>query len=404
MATTATPTPTPTAPTRAERGALSRCISPVENAEFLDRYWEQKPLVVRREEASGYDDLLSLRDVDRLICSSALRYPAFRLVREGDRIDARSYTGDVSWRPQPFTGTIDVDRVLAEFQAGATIVLQALHHWWQPLAAFCRGLETALGHPSQANAYFTPRSAQGLAVHHDTHDVFVLQIAGEKHWRVYEPVLELPLKDQHYSRSLGEPGPPVEDVVLRSGDAMYLPRGWLHDALTRDAESLHLTIGVNVYTRLDALKAALDECAGDVEFRRSVGDGGELGAALLERLGEQLGSGDVTRRRRERLVSTRRPIRDGQLAQLRALESLTLATPLERRPTALVELDFPQLSFEGKTITFPEHVGEEVEFVTGTDSPFTAAELPGDLDEAGRLVLVRRLVREGLLVLHETTA
>ena len=70
-------------------------------------------------------------------------------------------------------------------------------------------LEETLGHPAQANAYYTPRAAQGLPVHHDTHDVFVLQVAGEKRWLVYEPALELPLQDQRYSAELGEPGEPV---------------------------------------------------------------------------------------------------------------------------------------------------------------------------------------------------
>ena len=95
----------------------------------------------------------------------------------------------------------DVAAVAAEFEDGATLVVQALHHWWPPLAAFCRRLEAALGHPAQANAYYTPRSAQGLPVHHDTHDVFCLQVAGEKRWLVYEPVLELPLQDQRYGRA-----------------------------------------------------------------------------------------------------------------------------------------------------------------------------------------------------------
>ncbi len=179
-------------------------------------------------------------------------------------LEPESYTVDLGWSPQPFSGTVDVDRVLAEFEDGATIVLQALHHNWPPVADFCRRLEAALGEPVQANAYFTPRSAQGLAVHHDTHDVFVLQTAGKKHWRVYEPVVELPLQDQKYSKAKhGEPGEPVEDGVLEAGDTMYLPRGWLHDALTTDSESLHLTIGVKVYTWLDAAKAALDECGTD---------------------------------------------------------------------------------------------------------------------------------------------
>jgi lysine-specific demethylase/histidyl-hydroxylase NO66 len=287
--------------------------------------------------------------------------------------------------------------VLSEFEAGATIVLQALHHNWAPLAAFCRELEAALGHPAQANAYFTPRSAQGLAVHHDTHDVFVLQVAGEKHWRVYEPVLELPLRDQRYSKELGRPGEPVEDVVLSPGDTMYLPRGWLHDALTTDSESLHLTIGVNVYTWLDAVKAAVQDCADDVDFRRSVPEDGDLEADLLGALEARLTPDAVARRMRAKLVESRRPVREGQLTQLRALDELTLETPLERRSTVIAVLDFPELSFDGKTIRFPPHVEEEVEFVASADSPFTLAELPGDLDEAGRLVLARRLLREGFL-------
>lgn len=298
----------------------------------------------------------------------------------------------------PFSGTIDVERVLAEFEAGATIVLQALHHNWLPLARFSRGLEAVLGHPVQANAYFTPRSAQGLAVHHDTHDVLVLQIAGEKHWRVYEPALELPLRDQSYSKELGGPDEPVEDLILAPGDTMYLPRGWLHDALTTDSESLHLTVGVKVYTWLDAVKAAVEECSEELDFRRSVPEEGEMQADLVELLATRLTPAEVARRRREQFVRTRRPIRDGQLGQLRALARLTLQTPVERRATVIAELEFPALTFEGRTLTFPPHVQDEVEFAVSVEEPFTASELPGDLDEEGRLVFVRRLVREGFLV------
>jgi bifunctional lysine-specific demethylase and histidyl-hydroxylase NO66 len=399
-----TRTTTPTGPTTATKSraegaaALGRCVDPVAVEDFLSGYWEQRPLVIQRHEPERFHDLLSPADVERLICSRALRYPAFRLVRDGSKLEPESYTNDLSWSPVPFSGTIDVERVLAEFEAGATIVLQALHHNWLPLARFSRGLEAALGHPVQANAYLTPRSAQGLAVHHDTHDVLVLQIAGQKHWRVYEPVLELPLPNQRYSQELGAPGKPVEDLILGPGDTMYLPRGWLHDALTTDSESLHLTVGVKVYTWLDAVKAAVEECSEELDFRRSVPDEGEMRADLVELLERRLTPAEVARRRRERFVRTRRPIRDGQLGQLRALARLTLQTPVERRATVIAELEFPALTFEGKALAFPPHVQDEVEFAFSVEEPFTASELPGDLDEEGRLVFVRRLVREGFLV------
>jgi hypothetical protein len=345
--------------------------------------------------------LLSRGDAERLLSSTALRYPAFRLVRAGEQIDPRSYTTDLGWRPEPFTGTIDVERVAAEFEAGATIVLQALHHSVSPLAVFCRDLEVTLGHPVQANAYYTPRSAQGLAVHHDTHDVFVLQIAGEKRWLVYEPALELPLQGQTYSRSLGEPGDPVEDVTLQPGDTLYLPRGWLHEGLTSDSDSLHLTVGVKLYTWLDAVKAALQACGDEVEFRRSVPDDGEQEADLLGALAARLGPEAVARRRRERFVKGRRPVIGDQLVQIRGLEGLGSHTQLKRRATVIFDLDGTALSFEGKAVTFPEHVEEELEFVVSADAPFTPADIPGDLDEKGRLVLVRRLVREGFLRLAD---
>src|SRR5205814_2308748 len=127
--------------------------------------------------------------------------------------------------------------------------------------------------------------SQGLAVHHDTHDVFVLQVAGEKRWLVYEPAFELPLKDQRYAKEMGEPAEPVHDVTLGPGDTLYLPRGWLHQALTSQSDSLHLTIGVNVYTWIDAFRAAVETLADDVAFRHSVPEDGDGADALLSRLG-----------------------------------------------------------------------------------------------------------------------
>ena len=236
---------------RAAEAALARCLEPVESATFFAEHWEQRPLVVPRDESGRFDDLLSEADVERLVCSTAIRYPGFRLVREGRQLAVGEYASDVSWRP-PFTGTVDVPRLLAEWEAGATIVLQALHVSLHPVAVFCRLLEEALGLPVQANAYYTPRGSQGFAVHHDTHDVLVLQVAGEKRWLLYEPLLELPLKHQRYSAALGDHGEPTDDVVLRAGDTMYLPRGWLHEAKTSAHDSLHLTIGITAHTWLDA--------------------------------------------------------------------------------------------------------------------------------------------------------
>jgi ribosomal protein L16 Arg81 hydroxylase len=400
------PTLTPTTPTRTRTGrtlrALARCVEPVEPDRFLEDYWERRPLLVPRGEEGRFDDLLSQAEVERLVSSTGLRYPAVRLVKEGETIPVGGYTETVPWRPTGFTATANVERIAEQFERGASIVLQALHVHHLPVAEFCRELEGDLVHPVQTNAYYTPRSAQGLPVHHDTHDVFCLQVAGEKRWLVYEPALELPLKDQRYSQELGGPGTPVLDVTLTPGDTLYLPRGWLHEALTSDSDSLHLTVGVNVYTWLDAVRAALEESAHDeAGYRRAVAEGEELPADLLDLLRQRLSAEAVTRRRREKFVSSRRPIRGDRFDQLRAVRELDAETLVERRASVLFDLepsdDEVILAFEGRRLMFPTHAREELEAAAYADEPFRAADLPGRLDEKGCLVLVRRLVREGFL-------
>ena len=272
---------------------------------------------------------------------------------------------------------------------------------WRPLAVFCRHLERALGEPVQTNAYYTPRGSQGFAVHHDTHDVFVLQVAGEKRWVISDPLLELPLKEQRWSRELGEPGPPTHELTLAAGDTLYLPRGWLHEAETSETDSLHLTVGINVYTWMDAATAALAECAEELALRRSVPDDGRGGEELAELLAERLRPDAVARRKRRRFVTTRAPILDAQLSQLHALPGLGADTAVERRPTVIADLedgeDRVALVFEQKEVRFPAAVRAEVAFCLRSDGAFRPDDLPGDLDEESRLVLVRRLVREGFL-------
>ena len=354
-----------------------------------------------RAEPGRFDAILSAADVERLVCSSGIRVPAFQLVKDGARLPLLAYTEDIPWQPAPFSGSARVGRVAEEFARGATIVLQGLNLHWHPAALYCRGLKRRLARPVQANAYYSPAAAQGFSIHHDTHDVLILQVAGSKRWRVYGPALELPLKSQPWSSARDRAGPLLQEVTLEAGDTLYLPRGFPHEGMTSDRESLHLTVGLHQYTRLDALRAALESCADDVEFRRSVPADGTLPTDLLERLAARLRPERVAERMRRRFVATRRPILDGQLAHVRAVERLSTADALERRPTVIADLDVGDdgvvLGFEGKELVFPQRIAGEIEYMLRTEAPFSAADLPGRLDEEGRLVLVRRLVREGFV-------
>jgi hypothetical protein len=353
--------------------------------------------VLRRAEPGRFDGILAAADVERMVCETGIRVPAFRLVRDGEQLPLSDYTEDITWRPGQFSGLARVEQVAAEHAAGATIVLQALHLHWHPAALYCRGLEQRLGFPVQANAYATPSSARGFAVHHDTHDVFVLQVAGSKRWRIYAPLVELPLKSQRWSPALGEAGAPLEDLTLEAGDTLYIPRGWPHEAVAHEDASLHLTIGLHSPTRLDALRQALEEGVDDVELRRGLDAGGELPPGLVERLAERLDPDAVARRARRRFIDSRRPILDGQLSEVRAAERLGPRDAVRRRATVIADLEGSTLRFEGKEVRFPAVAEDALRAVFDADGGFCAADLPGPLDEPSRLVLVMRLVREGFL-------
>jgi hypothetical protein len=172
--------------------------------------------------------------------------------------------------------------------------------------------------------------------------------------------------------------------------------------MTSDVASLHLTVGIDVTTWRDAIRAAVDEAAReDVVFRKGVDADGAAPDGLFEELAARLSPVAVARRRRRAFVESRRPIRNDAFAQLRALDDLDSETELERRRSVIADLDVDeteaQLSFEGRTLHLPARVGPELEYLLRLDEPFTAADLPGRLNEESRLVLVRRLVREGLL-------
>lgn len=376
--------------------AVALTLDPVALGHFLAECWDREPLLVARDEPGRFDGVLSAADAERIACATGVRTPAFRLVRDGAQVPLSTYTKDVPWRPGSFSGMADVARVAEEFGAGATLVLQGLHLHWHPAAVYCRELEMALGCPVQANAYWTPSSAQGFAVHHDTHDVFVLQVEGRKRWRVYRPVVELPLPSQKWKAGLGDVGAPVMDVELAPGDTLYLPRGWPHEAETSAEHSLHVTVGLHPPTRLDALRAALEACAEDVEFRRALSADGRLPAQLIETLMRNATSDQVAARARRRFVDSRRPIVPDQISQLTA--RIDPETTVRRRETVIADLD-PDgtLRFEGRRVAFPPQARLAVHWIHAHQGEFTAADVETALDLPGRLVLIRRLVREGYL-------
>jgi bifunctional lysine-specific demethylase and histidyl-hydroxylase NO66 len=376
--------------------ALRRCVG--DPVAFRAGIWGRRADIHRGSDPDVFADLLTLDDVDRILSTTSLRTPAFRLVKAGEQIPESAYTRSGTTGSKPVSGMADPRRVFEQFRAGATIVLQGLHRYWEPVAVFTRDLEVELGHVCQVNAYVTPPGAQGLELHEDPHDVFVLQAFGRKAWEVHTAPREDERDPNH--------------VTIEPGDCIYMPTGTPHAASTQEVVSGHLTVGVHVATWRDVLARAWRLVERDPAFDEALPLGWERDREGFEPGVERtlaVARGELARLSARELadahaadfLSTRTSLLRGALADQLALDALDDDTLLERRRGSVCEIrggGARLLVLLGdRRLEMPSWLEPAVRRIAGADRfrVRDLADVVGDLES--RAVLARRLVREGLL-------
>jgi ribosomal protein L16 Arg81 hydroxylase len=381
---------------------LARLINPIDPGVFRRNYWEKQPLVVRRQNADYYRELLTLADVDRVLTSSSIIPSQFRVLREG-----RSIPIATSAAQGP-----TLEGLYRRYREGCTIVLQFLHERSRPLMRLCRSLASEFSAGFQTNVYLTPANEKGLGVHYDTHDVFVLQVEGVKHWQLFEGLIALPLPGQPYRQGGEESAELLAEFDLHPGDTIYIPRGYVHNAIAADSTSLHLTVGVQPITWAYVLLSAMESLIqSDPRYRESLPPGFATDEPaktlamghfdrLLASMSERVEPAEVIANAVETALQRMQPTLEGHLLDLQGHHMITAETVLRRRPDIVWRLrtedKVAYLRFHGKEVRIPAVAEPDLRFITQADE-FSAVDLPGDLDEAGRMVLIRRLVREGFL-------
>lgn len=358
---------------------------------FIDKVWASR-VHMHKAPPGDLARLLSLDDVDHLLTATAMRTPALRIAQNGSVLASSQFTRPATLAGTALTGLVDARKALALFDGGATLVLQGLHRYWPPLSELVSRLELQLGHPCQANAYLTPAGSQGFALHSDTHDVFVFQTHGKKLWEVH-----------------GDHG--ESEVLLEPGTSMYLPKGTPHAARTQSDASLHVTVGINQVTwrhvldriTADAMAAgSLDSAipAGYLDDPEALTDG--ITSKLAE-LAHALAAVDAEAAAMEeanRFLTRRNPTLRGGLLDRVSLGAIEDHTVLHRRPASVCvprqEDDHLHVLLGDRELLLPLRLTEPMEYVRAQPS-LQPSDLSGWLDAESRLVLIRRLVREGLL-------
>eukprot|EP00884_Botryococcus_braunii_P007556 jgi/Botrbrau1/16801/Bobra.150_2s0029.2 len=171
------------------------------------------------------------------------------------------------------------DTVWELFKQGWSVRVLHPQRWCDRLWEVMSRLEDYFGQGIGCNAYLTPPASQGFAPHWDDIDAFIVQLAGQKRWRLYAPCTEAEVLPMHSSEDLspGELGELMYEVVLQPGDVLYMPRGTVHQAeALSDHHSLHITLSVNQRNSWsDFLQAAIPQAVGlasdeEVDLRRTL--------------------------------------------------------------------------------------------------------------------------------------
>lgn len=360
-------------------------------------------------DATRFQGLLSVSDLDAFLAGPAARAPRVSLAdssRQGSAgVPYDDYTQDDDDR------TVDLPRLLALYDSGATLVLSQMEEVHPPLARFCRGLERVFMHPVQCNVYLTPPGAKGFRVHYDTHDVLILQVQGEKLWRHWpQPPVPFANNRTPHQRE-PEPQEPPLTQMLRPGDVLYVPRGILHDASSQDAKSsLHLTVGLLDISWADALRAALNILeTQEAAFRQSfptwrLADGGVSDALVDEararngKLGEAGTLELVSQQLLANLARGRRPMlsRGLDTPRITATDHLHLSDTVHNVVVPLPD-GRAELRWTGDAITL---TAQELDWLTRLDEGVSPRELGG----AEALAFCQRLASLGLISVQPLAA
>jgi ribosomal protein L16 Arg81 hydroxylase len=391
-------------------------LHPVTEDDFFDTYWELRPLFIAKEEPGYFGGLPSLDWVDELITATtsgdAQSTGSGYLVRtrpNGGQ-DRRAFRTAVNGLP-------DIQDVYRAYDEGYTVVLNRLHLRSAPVAALCRALEADLHHPVGANMYLTPQNGQGFRPHIDTHDVFILQLHGEKEWHVDGNAGELPLARTRHNDVEVRPG--YQNLVLRPGDALYIPRGTPHEAMTSSSSSLHLTVGVHVYRWVDLLNEAVALLAEErLTFRQALpralldtpldqlrlsAIAAEVSAALIdEGIAERAKARLGARLRMDAMVA-----RPGHFRSIDRIKNITCKSIVTRAASSLCRVrttaDEALIEFATNYVAGPLIVEPALKFIAEHEH-FAVNDLPGSLSGQDKLDLVGRLISEGLLYLYDSAA
>jgi ribosomal protein L16 Arg81 hydroxylase len=250
---------------------LEELINPTSIQTFYQKYWTREELHSKGSKQTRY--IFSLEDFNRLMETHQehLSYPVIRLIKNGKTLPESKYTQLITKKRQETSRRISLQKISENWRSGSTVSFNGLNNYSESLANFCKRLSSEFGESTQVNCYLTPKQNQGFDAHYDHHEIFILQIEGEKEWDVYGlpdtyPIVQNAYYDQGTPDLLNK-----RTYNLTPGDVFYIPRGMWHQAKTKEVSSMHLTVNINCNLNIDFISWLIEKIGREnVNFRKNL--------------------------------------------------------------------------------------------------------------------------------------
>ncbi|TQV83241.1 JmjC domain-containing protein [Denitrobaculum tricleocarpae] len=273
--------------------SFRQLIDPVPPEKFFQDYCHKRPVHIPGQ-AGKFGSVMSWDDLNGILDMAVWSARSLQLSLDRQRIPPAAYCRNTMDRNQMQVLQPDADKLLGFLKRGASLLLNEIETLHPGVRSVMEVIEAAHGGRGNANLYCSWKQRQAFDSHFDRHEVYALQILGEKRWQIYEGRAENPIEhpaflnmpQSEYDRMKGRV---ADEVVMRPGDLLYLPRGQFHDALASSDASLHVTFSCSEPIGLEWLTKLWELAVRDPLFRADLpqcrnADDEELFAQHLERL------------------------------------------------------------------------------------------------------------------------
>ncbi|AAZ28302.1 MULTISPECIES: cupin domain-containing protein [Colwellia] len=206
--------------------------------EFLDEYWQKKPVVIRQ----GFKDFVDPIAPDELAGLAMEEQIESRLVHKQDGqwqaafgpFESYEHLGTENW-----SLVVQALDNFSEESAGIIEAFRFIPHW---------RLDDLMA------SFAMPGGSVGP--HIDNYDTFICQGSGKRHWRVGDSGEHVEFA-AHEALLHVEAFEAIIDVELDAGDILYIPPGFPHEGISLDT-SMSFSVGFRGNSAVSVLSAFAD--------------------------------------------------------------------------------------------------------------------------------------------------